>query len=70
MVQNSVRFAGFALDNNEISELFWLNIAYKDENNATGLLPYIDYEYLGISDALKQPEKQWVGNYTNIWDST
>ena len=32
--------------------------------------PYIDCEQRGISDALKQPEKQRVGIYINIWDST
>jgi len=28
---------------------------------------YIDCEKRGISDALKQPDNQWFGVYTNIW---
>lgn len=34
------------------------------------VLPYIDCELRGITDTLKEPEKQRVEIYTNIWDST
>jgi len=34
------------------------------------VLPYIDCELRRITDTLKEPEKQRVGIYTNIWDST